>query len=182
MKIKFCSVLCIIFILCVSVLSACTATQRSAQVPGPSPSPQGRNIIQATPTGYPGVLLSATPSPGVAQTPQAISADGTRANNIKVQLSKLPEISQVNVVVMGNTALVGYSPSPASKDVNDAKKAIADKVKQVDNAIANVAVSESGDMMANIGKLSGDITSNKPMSEISSRFSDLVRKITPAIK
>jgi hypothetical protein len=107
----------------------------------------GRNIpytgqppIQQQAQNYKGNLTGENP-PGT--TPQnAITIDIQKSDNIRMQLSEMSELSQVGVVVTGNTAIIGYSPSKKAKDVNTTKAMIANRVKQIDPSITNIFISE----------------------------------------
>ena len=95
-------------------------------------------------------------------TDRQAAPDSQRAENIKNQLNQMEEVEDVNVVVMGNTALVGCKPSGNAKDVNAVKEKIVNKVKQADKSITNVTVSEKTDIMEMISKLENDIKNNNP--------------------
>lgn len=122
-----------------------------------------------------------SPQPSISPLNMA-TADRQKADNIHKELSKMNELSQVGVLVTGNTALVGYSPSNMAKDVNATKTLITNKVKQTDHSIKNVVVSESADIMARINKLTTDIANKRPANEISNEINQLLKGVTPAVK
>jgi YhcN/YlaJ family sporulation lipoprotein len=123
----------------------------------------------------------ATPQPSV--TPQRVNTvDRHRTDNIHKQLSKMGELRQVGVIITGNTALVGYSPSHLAKDVSSTKALITSRVKQIDPSIKNVVVSESADIMSRINKLTTDISNNRPANEISNEINQLLKGVAPTIK
>lgn len=129
---------------------------------------------------YKGNLMGTNP-PGVL--PQnVVTVDRQKSDNIRIQLNKMNELSQVGVIVTGNTALVGYSPSKKAKDVNTTKTMVANKVKQIDSSITNVVVSESADIMARINKLTTDISQNKPGNEIGNEVNQLLQRVAPVVK
>ena len=113
-------------------------------------------------------------------TEQQMAPDGQKAENIKNQLNQMKEIEDVNVVVMGNTALVGCKPSGNAKDINAVKEMIVKKVKEADKSITNVTVSEKTDIMEMISKLENDIKSNNPVDQITKEFNRIIQKITPS--
>jgi spore cortex protein len=111
-----------------------------------------------------------------------VVVDRQKSDKISKQLSKMNELSQVGVIAMGNTALVGYSPSKTAKDVNATKTMIVNKVKQIDPSITSVVVSESADIRARINKLTSDIANNRPGNEISREVSQLLQRVAPVVK
>ncbi|RCX17118.1 YhcN/YlaJ family sporulation lipoprotein [Anaerobacterium chartisolvens] len=124
----------------------------------------------------PGVNQGA--NPGVNQPDQQMAPDRQKAENIKNQLRDITEIADANVIVMGNTALVGYKPSGNMGDSNAAKNMIISKVKKIDRTITNVSVSEQPDMMNRMNRLGEDITNNRPMNDITNEFNQIMRGIT----
>lgn len=105
-----------------------------------------------------------------------------KADAIKRQLVNMTGVDKANVVVMGNTALVGFKPIGNTRNVGVAKTNIAKKVKAVDKTITNVVVSESTGVLDRINKLSMDITSNKPINAITTEFNNIVKGIAPVAR
>ncbi len=101
-----------------------------------------------------------------------------KADNLKRQLKKMNGVKNVNVIVIGNTALVGIEPTGNTKAANALRNSITKKVKEIDSTITNVTVSESSDIMRRINKLGTDITNNKPIKAITDEFNNMVNGMT----
>ncbi|MGE4284500.1 MAG: YhcN/YlaJ family sporulation lipoprotein [Clostridia bacterium] len=107
--------------------------------------------------------------------------DKKRADNIRNQLSNSIGTAPTNVIVNGNTALIGYTPTDTSRDANAMRDTITNRVKQIDSTITNVVVSDSADMMTRINQLSNDITDgtrnniNNGMNDLNTRFNQLIQ-------
>lgn len=173
MRSRSISALVIILALGLVLLVGYTATRRNAPFTNQPP-------LQQQAQYYKGNLMGTNP-PGV--TPKnVVTVDKQKSDNIRRQLSKMGEISQVGVIVSGNTALVGYSPSKKAKDINATKNLIANKVKKIDPSITNVVVSESADIMARINKLTSDIKNNRPGNEIGNEVNQLLQRVAPVVK
>lgn len=115
--------------------------------------------------------------------PQPITANlKQRSENIKTQLKNMREIDQANVIVIENTALVGYKPSRGVRDMEATRNMIADKVKAVDTGVAHVVISESTDIMTRIGKLANDIANNRPMNEVNTEAKQIIQKVNPTMR
>lgn len=167
------SALVIVLVLGLVLLIGYTATGRKTPLANQPPIQQQGQYFQ-------GNLLEANPP---SATPlNAVTVNKEKSDYIHGQLNKMTELNQVGVIVTGNTALVGYSPSKTAKDVNTTKSMIANKVKQIDPSIKNVVVSESADIMAKISKLTGDIANNRPGNEIGNEVNQLLQKIAPTVK
>lgn len=122
----------------------------------------------------------ASPRPSII--PQKISlVDRQKTDKVYKQLNKIKDLSQVGVIVTGNTALVGYRISKLDKNVILTKSMIAKRVKQTDPSIKNVVVSESANILARINKLTTAITQNRPANEISNEINQLLKGITPTV-
>ncbi len=166
-------------------------------------TPQGRNIIGenmkgANPytglnggnmpivgTATPATPRIVTPGPGTnmginrigQQIQDQVAFNRQKADNISKQLGNIDGIGQINTIVKGNTALVGYRPSNTVKDASSIKKAITDRVKQADNTITSVVLSDSADITSRIAQLSNSIKNNNPAAELSNEFDKLIRSI-----
>jgi YhcN/YlaJ family sporulation lipoprotein len=110
---------------------------------------------------------------------QQRTGDMQKAENIRKDLNRMREINNASVVVRGDTALVGYKPSPNCQDFNANRRVITDRVRQIDNSIANIRVSESADMMNRIDRLSKDMGTNRDMNPLVDEFNRLFRGINP---
>jgi len=149
---------------------------RGAMPRGTNPDNNGGNLLNL-PNRSPGLNDRDYTSPQ----PMTM-ADNRKAQNIKRQLSTLKETNKVNCLVAGNTALVGYSATNASKGEDATKDMIIKKVKAIDPSINNVIVSESADFMQKLGQLSGDVINRKPMEQIGKEFNDLMQKTAPEVR
>lgn len=112
---------------------------------------------------------------------QRIAADRQKAENIRKQLNGMREISNASVVVRGDTVLVGYKPSQNGQDFNANRRLITDKIRQTDNSIANIRISESAEMMNRIDRLSRDMGANRPTNQLVDEFNRLFRGISPVV-
>jgi len=102
------------------------------------------------------------------------------ANRIASQVRNLNGVRDCQVVVMGDTALVGFSPESNRGNINAIKNDIIRRVKQTDRSIRNVTVTESSDFMSKLERLSNDIMNNRPVNTIRNEFNTLMRDLNPA--
>jgi len=116
------------------------------------------------------------PTPGL----QGLNEMKQKSDNITKQLDAMPEIDKVNVLVTGDTCLVGYSPANAQGDPNARKNMVIEKVKQIDPTLNNVVVSESQDVMNRINQLINDMANNKSMDEINREVMQLIKTTVPS--
>jgi len=207
MKIKPCKIACFTACLALLVLplAACNPGQRSTppdannigknlglQTPAPNADPNnvgrkmsneiGRNMnndMSRIMDGNNPAGNQTTTAPTAA--PQGNSNTEQKSMNIKNQLQSMREIENVNTLVSGNTCIVSYNPSKASKDANATKQMVIDKVKQVDPAITNVVVSESMDVGNDINRIMNDITSGKPANEVNQEIMQLINRVAPSM-
>jgi YhcN/YlaJ family sporulation lipoprotein len=107
---------------------------------------------------------------------------GQKSENINNQLMKMNEIDKVNSVVVGDSCVVGYSPSGTVRDTAALDRAIEQKVRSIDPSIKNVAVSRSADVMQRIRAMAEDITNNQPINNISEEIRKLMQSINPAAR
>jgi hypothetical protein len=114
--------------------------------------------------------------------PAGAAPDSTRADNIKSQLAGLKEIQDVNVVVIGNSCLVGYTPTESSTDPNATKDLVAARCKQADSNIAGVTCGDTPDINSQIAGINSDLQTSKPAGDMSSRFNDIVKVINPNLR
>jgi|AGTN01.3.fsa_nt_gi Sporulation lipoprotein YhcN/YlaJ (Spore_YhcN_YlaJ). len=142
-------------------------------LPGTSPGPLiGRgNRISVTPT--PGAGYNGTGR----QIQQQTGFDRTKADNLRNRLGSIDGIRQINAIVNGNTALIGYTPSGKASNANSARQMITDRVKQLDNTITNVVVSDSADFSSRISRLVDKINSNKSLDDLTREFNQLMQNI-----
>ena len=142
-------------------------------LPGTSPD---SNITRRNTTG-----IGATPGTGNngtgQQIRQQVGFDRQKADNIRNRLGNIDGIRQINAIVNGNTALIGYSPSGNVTNANSTRRMITDRVKQLDNTITNVVVSDSADFSTRIRRLVDNINSNKPLDDLNTEFNQLMQNI-----
>lgn len=105
------------------------------------------------------------------------SPDRQKADNIRKQIRNINGVSDANVIVMGNTALVGYKPSGNAGNTKAVKDNIVNKCKQTDKTITNVTVSESADIMERMNRLGTN--SNGGMDN---NFADEFNKLINGLK
>lgn len=151
----------------------------------------GNNLMNTTPQygnlagttqGYmsgtvPGDMAGTTQGNLAGTTPggaNLTTADRQKADNIRMQLRRMSGISDANVIVMGNTALVGFKPSGATGNMNVVKRNITNKVKEIDRTITNVSVSESSDIMTRMNRLGTNMTNNGMVTNFADEFRKLV--------
>ncbi|MGE5613652.1 MAG: YhcN/YlaJ family sporulation lipoprotein [Bacillota bacterium] len=94
---------------------------------------------------------------------QMTSADRQRASRIKRQLLGMRGVDEADVIVMGDTCLVGIRTAGNAGNAANIRNNVARKVKQVDNNVKNCTVSDSADTLARIRRLvntTGDRTVN----------------------
>jgi len=100
--------------------------------------------------------------------------DRQKADNIKSQLMNMNGVTDANVIVMGNTALVGFKPSVNTGNVNAIKSNITKRVKEIDKTITNVSVSESADIMTRMNRLGTNIAGNNQGNTIADEFNKII--------
>ncbi|GAE90038.1 YhcN/YlaJ family sporulation lipoprotein [Acetivibrio straminisolvens] len=133
--------------------------------------------------GLLGGNMMGTPSMGPDQNtpaPQGNTFMREKSANITSQLAAIPEIGQANVLVVGNSCLVAYSPENAQGDANARKNMVINKVKEIDPSITNVIVTESNDVMNKISKITNDIANNKSMDQVNNEIMQLMNQVAPA--
>jgi YhcN/YlaJ family sporulation lipoprotein len=162
---------------------------RVAATNPPGATPQPRVIAQPGVIPQPGLIpqptgiLQPNGTPQPTGTPQNVTlVDRQKSDKVAKQLIKMNELRRVGVIVTGNTALVGYSPSKTIKDVNATKTRIADKVKKIDPSITNVVVSESADIMTRINNLTSDVANNRPGNEVGNEVNQLIQSVVPKVR
>jgi spore cortex protein len=179
--------------ICALPLTACNTRTNNYMNPRRTGIVQRQNVTQYnTPLGLPvrtGTIIgnnvinnpinNASPLP-TRVVPYSNSMSD-KALAMKYQVKSIPEVSDANVVIVGNTALVACRPRNASVNTNALKTAVSQKCKSSDPTITNVVVSETEDMMTRVNQLYNNLTT-RPMSEISQDFNNLVGKIMTTAK
>ncbi len=118
-----------------------------------------------------------TSNTGVQFSQQQITDGMKKSDTIKNQLNTMSEIKNANVVVLGNTALVGFNTANTGVDAAKARDLVVNKVKQADPSITNVLATDSQDLLSGINRLGEDIASGKPANAIGNSFNQIVRNI-----
>lgn len=147
----------------------------------------GQNIIGPG-TGMVGTLEMRTGTGmnmGTGTGTAMLPADGAKAQRIQAELKKMNELSEVNVLVSGKTALIGYKPkNTAGADMNTStlKNMIIDRVKSMDPSITSVAASENVDIVSQIKRMSDDIVNNRAAGDIPGQITQLFNRMAPGIR
>lgn len=139
-------------------------------VPSPLPSPNiyGQQIRQRLPMQ--------SPLPGLKQ----MGFDKQRADNINKKLKDMDGIGQVDTIINGNTALIGYKHDGKMADRRAVKDAITKKVRQLDNTVKDVVVSDSANFTGRIRTMVKNLNTNISNPNLSNDFQKLVRDIRSA--
>lgn len=162
-------------------LSGCTTVNRTRVTPAPTPAPQIQGVTPPS-GGINRLGTTATPAPSRLSVPAPENAPVSRAEKIKNQLISIRGVNNVNVAIVDNVALVGYKPTDASTDIPATNKAITDKVKSIDPAITNVAVSGAKDMTDRIGSLAQKLIANPASNEVRAEAASILQKIVPSVQ
>jgi Sporulation lipoprotein YhcN/YlaJ (Spore_YhcN_YlaJ). len=161
--------------------------------PRPYTNNQGKNLVGQNIRGTnpynrlnnvmstPGIFT--TPSPGTRitgigqQLNQKYNFNMSKARNITNQLGNIVGLNQINTIVNGDTAIIGYSPSPNAVNANNTRNTIINRVKQMDGSIKNVIVSDSADLSNRIRTLVDKINKNHPVTDINNDFNQLMQNL-----
>lgn len=163
-------------------LTACNLVGQNVQPQNPNPgtSPKVGNLIgenNGSKLGDKGPGIN--PQSERSKMLQTAGFDMQRANNIAARIGSIQGVGSLNVIVNGNTALVGYSPSGTPGDANAAKVAIANRIRQVDKSITNIMVTDSANAVGKINQLSNDIKSGRGGADLNSRFNQIIQGLKP---
>lgn len=153
-------------------------------------APGGRNIQQIIPGPNQQQMIpgknqpnnAGTNNQGLRISQDQIADSQKKSDRIRKQLVQMREVDEANVLVVGNTCIVGYKPARTLIDTEATKKEIADRVKAMDNSITNCAVSESGDVMSRVGRISQDITNNRNIDNANNEINELISRIIPTVR
>lgn len=99
-----------------------------------------------------------------------------KARRIESELEKIPGMNDINVVISGDTAIVGCT---TNQDMSAMKSRIVNRVKQLDPSVKKVAVTNARDTLMEIRKLKSDMMGGSDTGGINARVKQLVNKITP---
>lgn len=138
-------------------------------------------ITQPSPTPGPTIPKDVgVPVPNSSPPPDSIQDGRQKAENIRKQLLTMQELRDANVIVVGNAALVAFTPQNPSTDADTMKNMVISRVKQIDTGITNVTCSQSADVMNQVGKLYNDMANHRPMNEVTNDFNQIIKNIAPA--
>ena len=106
------------------------------------------------------------------------------ANSIKTQLRGVKGISNVNCMVLGNTALVSYK---CNNNTAALQNSIKQKVKSADSSITNVYCTNDSSIVTRMSRLSSNNgtnnmnnngTNNGVVNNIATEFNNIIRSLT----
>ncbi len=92
-------------------------------------------------------------------------------------------VEAANVVVLGNTALigVGLDKDIAEEKIDDIKSEIDQAVKERDQRIKNTSITADPDLTTRIKKVTTGISEGRPISESWDELTDIFKRMTPAV-
>lgn len=170
--------------ICSLPLTACNTGTNNYMSPRKTGIIERQNVTQySTPLGLPrrtGTIIGNNVVNNVSPIPTRIVPDSNnmraKALAMKNQVKTIPEVSDANVVIVGNTALVACRPRNAALDANSLRAAVSQKCKSIDPTITNVVVTETEDMMTRVNQLYNNLAV-RPANQISQDFNNLVNQI-----
>lgn len=146
--------------------------------PGPGSTGNNTGFNTGKGTGY-----NTGTNTGMDRTGQQIrqqtSFNRQKADTLRNRLNGIYGIGQINTVVNGNTALVGYSRSISPMDGNTAVNMITNRVRQIDKTITNVIISDSADVSSRIRSLQDNIRDNRSENDLTNEFNQLIQSVGP---
>lgn len=91
-------------------------------------------------------------------------------------------VAAANVVVLGNTALIGVDLDKdiEKEKVDDIKNKIDQAVKEKDKRIKNTSITADPDLATRIKKVTTGISEGRPISESWDELTDIFKRMTPA--
>ncbi|MCX7749478.1 MAG: YhcN/YlaJ family sporulation lipoprotein [Clostridia bacterium] len=101
--------------------------------------------------------------------------DRDKATNIERQLGTLTGVKGVDVIVVGNTAIVGYS----ADNRNVPQDTVARKVKQIDGSIQKVVFTNTGDNNTRLRRINADIRNNRGGAQTDNDLRQFMRDLIP---
>lgn len=104
-----------------------------------------------------------------------------RSKAISNKVAEIEGIKDANVVITGNTALVGIDIPKDTKDsrTTELKNAVQTMVKNSDNKIDNVVVTADADLTQRIKTVGNDVENGKPISGFGEEIKEIMKRITP---
>jgi len=138
-----------------------------------------RNAPNINPNNINGI--SAAPITGINQKVSYIEKtngfDREKSDAIKRKLNDINGIKDINAIVRGNTALVGYRTDDNLPNRAVIKESITSRIRNMDNTITNVIISDSEDFFNEIKTLAGRIATNPTASDLTNDFNNLIENI-----
>ncbi|MCR2821828.1 YhcN/YlaJ family sporulation lipoprotein [Lederbergia panacisoli] len=103
------------------------------------------------------------------------------ADHIADDIAKLKEVDSANVLVTRRNAYVAVKLSNKGNNemTSTVQRKIAKQVRDVDNNIDNVYISENPDFFNRMTGYRNDINAGRPVSGFFNEFSDTVRRVFP---
>jgi len=98
-----------------------------------------------------------------------------RANKLKAELEKVSGVSDVSVLITGDTAIIGCK---TNQSLSEIKNRLTEKAKSVDPSIKNVAVTNANNILTEMKQLSSDMM-NGNATDLDNKIRQLLNKITP---
>ena len=104
-----------------------------------------------------------------------------RSKDLAIKISDLNKVNSANVLITGNTALVGIDIPKESndEDTRQIKKDVENKVKELDKEIDNVVITADADLITRMKNLGTDVESGKPLSGLGNEIEEIMKRITP---
>ena len=104
--------------------------------------------------------------------------DRARASMIERQLENVNGINDCSVIVSGDTALVGLKTKGTNtQNMSGLRTSIERRVKQMDNTIKNVRVTDSPDMLTRMGRLGTTGNNNGMTNNFMQEFSNMINSL-----
>ena len=167
-------ILLVLLVLGVAVLSGCTSNADTLPSPSPSVSP----MMTTTPmvTAMPTATVTPTVQAGVTtlEDVQRVSAA------VKKEVEKLSELSNADVVVAGNIALVGiqYDTQYQGGLTDRIKQMVEQRVEMADKSVTVTHVTDDKTMVQEIQKLWEQVQKNEiTFAELQTRVIELSSQI-----
>ena len=99
-----------------------------------------------------------------------------RAMKIESECEKIPGVDDAAVIISGDTAVIGCR---TNKNMGALRQQIINRVKQLEPSVRNVTVTNSGDILDEIRKLTNEIVDGPDANNSDARVRQLIKKITP---
>ncbi|NLP46270.1 MAG: YhcN/YlaJ family sporulation lipoprotein [Epulopiscium sp.] len=109
--------------------------------------------------------------------------DTKKAKKIASNITKQPEVEKATVLITGNTALVGIqlSQNLSNDDLDQLKREIESQVKQEQQDIKYVSVTNSPKLVDRMTIIAEDIMEGRPIQGLADEIGVILRRITPTV-